>query len=366
MKYYLIAGEASGDLHAGNLMKELKKLDPHANFRFWGGDKMSAQGGEIVKHISELAFMGFKEVLLNIHTIFRNMKFCKKDILQWKPDVLILVDYPGFNLRIADFAKAQGIKVIYYISPQVWAWEESRVKQIKKTVDKMLVILPFEKDFYRKWNFDVEYVGHPLLDVILDFKTDPDFRKKHDLQNPVIALLPGSRKQEIALMLPVMLKSAEKFSNYEIVVAGAPSIEDEFYRKIIRDEKVRIIRNDTYNLLSVASAAMVTSGTATLETALFKVPEVVCYKGGRFSFWLAKKLVKVPFISLVNLIMGREVVKELIQDDFTPGKIETEIKNLLYNPEYHLKLMQDYIELREKLGEGGASERAAKFIAKQF
>ncbi len=357
MKYYLIAGEASGDLHASNLMKELKKLDSNSEFRCWGGDKMQAAGGTIIKHYRELAFMGFTEVLLNIRTIFANIDLCKKDIVVWKPDTVIFVDYPGFNLRIAPFVKSLGIKTIWYISPQVWAWKASRVKKIKACVDKMIVILPFEKEFYKKWNFEVEYVGHPLLDSLTP-NPSPEERGTERL----IALLPGSRKQEISVMLPEMLNVVIKFPDYKFIIAGAPSVDESFYKQFTTGKNASIVFGQTYSLLEKASAALVTSGTATLETALYGVPEVVCYKGSGISFQIAKWLIKVKYISLVNLIMDKEVVKELIQEEMNAANIEKELKDLLENKDRIAEIKKEYVLLREKLGNNGASQRTAKII----
>ncbi len=369
MKYYLIAGEASGDLHASNLMKALKKEDPQADFRFWGGDLMEAEGGKLVKHYRELAFMGFLEVVLNIRTIFKNIAFCKKDITAYQPDVVIFVDYPGFNFRIAKWAKQKGFKTFYYISPQIWAWKEGRIKAIKRDVDELFVILPFEKGFYeRKHDFPVHFVGHPLLDVIENRQpiSHKNFIEKFGLQDrPIIALLPGSRHQEIEKMLSTMLTLPDHFPNFQFVIAGAPSQERAFYLPYIKKANVHIVMNATYELLEVAYAAVVTSGTATLETALFEVPEVVCYKGNYFSYLLAKKLIKLNFISLVNLIMDREVVKELIQQDFNPTTLKNEVSNLLL-PERRDQIFEEYRTLRKKLGGVGASERAAKIMMKQL
>lgn len=361
MKYYLISGEASGDLHGSNLIKEIQKLDSDAQFRAWGGDLIEATGATLVCHYRELAFMGFVEVLANLRTILNNINFCKQDIMDYEPDVIIFVDYPGFNLRIAPFAKKLGIKTVYYISPQVWAWKESRVKKIKQSIDKMLVILPFEKAFYQKHGYEVDFVGHPLIDAIENHPKDGiELRDKHTLNDkPIIALLPGSRKQEISTMLPIMLEAALGFTDYQIVVAGAPSVPMEFYNSITGG-KVKVLENQTYDLLSMADAALVTSGTATLETALFGVPEVVCYKGNTISYHIARRLVKVDYISLVNLIMEKEVVKELIQDDFTVKQLNEHIPTLLSEESAQLK--KDYRVLREKLGGKGASENAAKLI----
>ncbi len=358
MRYYVIAGEASGDLHGSNLIKALHKKDSEADVRCWGGDKMEAAGATLVKHYRDLAFMGFVEVLANLRTILKNISFCKKDIEQYKPDVVILIDYPGFNLRIAEWAKKQGIKVVYYISPQVWAWKENRVKKIKRDVDKMLVILPFEVDFYKgKWQFDVSYVGHPLTEVIEHEQKNVPVEKLSD--KPLVALLPGSRKQEISVKLPIMLSMVDKFPDYQFVVAQAPSQPDSLYKEFIGDKNVLIANNQTYNLLKQAKAALVTSGTATLETALFGVPEVVCYKGNPISFWLATKLVDVKYISLVNLIMDKEVIKELIQDEFNEVLLEAELKKILDNKDYLASLKADYKELWHKLGDYKTSELAA-------
>lgn len=363
MKYYIIAGEASGDLHGGNLIKALHKKDDKADIRCWGGDKMQAAGAKLVKHYRDLAFMGFVEVIANLRTILRNIDFCKKDILAYHPDVLVLIDYPGFNLRIAEWARQQGLKIVYYISPQVWAWKANRVKKIKRDVDKMLVILPFEKDYYQdKWNYEVTYVGHPLTEVIQQEKEQVPVKKLSD--KPVIALLPGSRKQEIKVKLPVMLGMVERFPQYQFVVAQAPAQPDSLYKELIGDKNVLIANNQTYNLLKQATAALVTSGTATLETALFGVPEVVCYKGNPVSFWLATKLVDVKYISLVNLIMDKEVIKELIQDDFNETKLETELSKVLKDEGFHGQLMKDYASLWDKLGTYSTSELAAEEIVR--
>lgn len=376
MKYYIIAGEASGDLHGSNLIAELKKLDTAASIRCWGGDKMQAAGGELVKHYRDLAFMGFTEVLMNLRTIFRNLKFCKQDILKNKPDTLVLIDYPGFNLRIASWAKQQGLKVIYYISPQVWAWKENRVKMMKQCIDKMLVILPFEKDYFKKkWNWEVEYVGHPLVEVVEANKIDTsapwllisEHKADHqEIKNSKgrIALLPGSRKQEIAKKLPVMLEVARAFPEYEFIVAKAPGVDNSFYDDFFRGyTNVGSVRDQTYILLSLSKAALVTSGTATLETALFAVPEVVCYKGSAISYQIAKRVIKVKYISLVNLIMDKLVVKELIQNEMTAGNLKNELNELLTNDIRIASLQKDYADLKSLLTEGGkASAKAAQSI----
>lgn len=360
MRYYIIAGEASGDLHGSNLVKAIHALDARADIRCWGGDKMEAAGATLVKHYRELAFMGFVEVLMHLRTIMRNMDFCKQDILAYKPDVLVLIDYPGFNLRIAAWAKQQGIRIVYYISPQVWAWKEKRVVQIKRDVDKMLVILPFEVDFYKKWQYPVTYVGHPLIEVVRHEKDDVPAEPISD--KPMIALLPGSRAQEIKVKLPVMLEMADRFPSYRFVIAQAPSQPDELYKDLIGTRDVLLVKGNTYNLLKQAKAALVTSGTATLETALFGVPQVVCYKGNPISFWLATKLVNVKYISLVNLIMDKPVVTELIQHDFTPAKLEAELRALLEKTDRRDSLIHDYAQLWDKLGASNASANAAEQI----
>ena len=364
MRYYIIAGEASGDLHGSNLIKELKKRDAEANIRCWGGDKMEAAGATLVKHYKELAFMGFLEVIKNLRTILRNIKVCKDDILQYKPDAVILIDYPGFNLRIAKWAKEQHIKVIYYISPQVWAWKENRVKLIKECVDKMLVILPFEKDFYKKWNYEVEYVGHPLVEVVDRFSLTVDRNATNNEQRTTIALLPGSRQQEILKKLPIMLEVAKHFPDYQFVVAKAPGLDDSFYAELLAPyQNVSSVVNKTYELLVQSKAALVTSGTATLETALFAVPEVICYKGSTFSYQIAKRLIKIKFIGLVNLIMDKEVVKELIQNELTPENITKELNKVLFDTLKRERMQIDYQKLKKLLSEGGnASANAARSI----
>lgn len=366
MKYYIISGEASGDLHGSNLIAAIKRKDPKAKFRAWGGDLMKKQGATLVKHYRDLAFMGFVEVLLHLRIILSNMSFCKKDILKFAPDALVLIDYPGFNIKIAKFAHKHNIKVYYYISPQVWAWKKRRVHTLKKVVDKMLVILPFEKDFYNEYNVDAQYVGHPLLDSISKTKQTSklSFTRQNKLngKKEIIALLPGSRKQEVSRMLKVMLKVVDQFPNYQFVVGCAPSLPLSYYKSIIGDANVRLVVNKTYQLLQVSSAAVVTSGTATLETALFYVPEVICYKGNPISYLIAKNLIKVKYICLVNLIMDRPVVKELIQNDLTPDNIADELRLLLTNHKRQRQLLDDYEELRMILGNAGASKNAASII----
>lgn len=360
MRYYIIAGEASGDLHGSNLIKKLHLLDDQAIIRCWGGDLMENAGAVLAKHYRDLAFMGFAEVLMHLNTILKNFSFCKKDIRQFDPDIIIFIDYPGFNLRMSKWAHQNGHKVVYYISPQIWAWKESRVKIIKRCVDKMLVILPFEKPFYEKWNYSVEYVGHPLIEIIREAKSKgyPEriSRKK------IIALLPGSRKQEVMRKLPVMLRVTKYFPDYTFVLARATHLDNDMMRLLLKDyPDVIVIENQTYNLLQQADAALVTSGTATLETALFGVPEVVCYKGGAVSYWLAKRLIKVKFISLVNLIMDKEVVKELIQHDLNENNLKAELTDIL-DEDYCKKLRNEYRKLWEKLDEGDSSLKAAKSI----
>ena len=361
MKYYIIAGEASGDLHGSNLIKEIKRLDAGADIRCWGGEKMEMAGATLVKHYKDLAFMGFAEVVKNLPAILRNFKFCKEDIFSYKPDVVILIDYPGFNLRMAEWTRQNNFRNVFYISPQVWAWKESRVKSIKKNVDKMIVILPFEKQFYKTWNYEVDYVGHPLVQVIENFKAA---HKEIQQSTDVIALLPGSRKQEIKTKLPLMLAATKNFPDNTFIVAKAPSIEDEFYAPFLTSfHNVKMVSNDTYSVLMQASAALVTSGTATLETALFGVPEIVCYRAGNISYQIAKRLIKLKYISLVNLIMNKEVVKELIQDELTPQNITSELNEILYDPIKRERIQFDYFLLRKELSQGGnASANAAEII----
>ena len=361
-KLYIIAGEASGDLHGSNLIKQLKNIDSAIDIRCWGGDKMQAEGATLIKHYKELAFMGFIEVVKNLPTILKNISFCKEDILAYKPNAIILIDYPGFNLRIAKWAKQQGIKVIYYISPQVWAWKENRVKLMKQCIDKMICIIPFEKDFYKnKWNWDVEYVGHPLVEVVEQFNIQ---HSNFKIENNIIALLPGSRKQEILTKLPIMLSVVEHFPTYQFVVAKAPGLDEDFYNNLIAPYKnVSWVVNETYALLSKAKAALVTSGTATLETALFGVPQIICYKGSNISYQIAKKLIKIKFIGLVNLIMDKEVVKELIQNQLTTQNLHKELTLLLEDGIKLQQLKSDYALLWQLLKQGGnASENAAQSI----
>lgn len=366
MRYYIIAGEASGDLHASNLVAEIKKKDKKAEFRGFGGDLMKAQGVDLVKHYRSMAFMGFVEVAVNLRKVLGNISLCKKDILDYQPDVVILVDYPGFNFRIADFAHENGFKVIYYISPQVWAWKRRRVRKIKKSVDKMLVILPFEEEFYKQYGVDVTFVGNPLLDELAKVSTGNRsiFLRRNSLgeRREIIALLPGSRRQEVKRTLPLMIKVASHFPNYQFVIAGISSLDKSLYKDIMGQSDVFFVENQTYELLQNSSAALVTSGTATLETALFSIPEVVCYKATDLSYCLAKWMIKVKFISLVNLIMDREVVKELIQGDMNEDNLVMELDQLLHNGKRQRQLLEDYEELKDKLGNVGASEKAADVI----
>jgi len=368
MRYYIIAGEASGDLHASNLMKELKVEDPDAHFRCWGGDLMQQQGGELVKHYRNLAFMGFLEVIEHLPEILKNFRFCGRDLLRYKPDVLLLVDYPGFNLRMAKFASQHRIRVFYYISPQFWAWRSSRVRKVKKWVNKMFVILPFEKDFYNLHHYSVDFIGHPLLDVInerSDAVPRSQFLASNQLdERPIIALLPGSRRMEIKKMLREMLKVQNYFPDYQFVIAAAPAEPITFYQELIRGTGARIICHQTYDLLRYSRAALVTSGTATLETALMRVPQIVCYKGNYFSYLIARQLIHVNYISLVNLIAGRPLVVELIQKEMNTVRLAEELKNILNEGTIRQSMIMGYDDLKTKLGGVGASSRAAKLIRK--
>ncbi len=368
MNYYLIAGEASGDLHASNLMKEIKKLDKNANFRFWGGELMQKVGGELVKHYKELDFMGFIEVVKNLKTILKNLKDCKNDILNYKPDAVVLVDYPGFNLRIAEFLHQHSFKTYYYISPQVWAWKKNRVHKICKYSDRVFTILPFEGEFYKGYGYDVDYVGHPLLDAIKN-RNDSDentARIRKDLslgEKKIIALLPGSRMQEVKKMLPLMLNQLKNFPDYQFVIAAAPHFNQDFFTPFSQKfGEFKVVYNRTYDVLQVAHTAMVTSGTATLETALFKVPEVVCYKGSKVSYHIAKKLVKIKYISLVNLIFDKEVVRELIQNELNDKLLKMELGKLLHDKNYRSEMINTFESLIRLLGGGGASEKTAQLL----
>jgi lipid-A-disaccharide synthase len=370
MKYYIIAGEASGDLHASNLIKELKKFDQKGEFRAWGGDLMLKQGATIMKHYRELAFMGVVDVIKNIRSISRNMKFCKKDLLEYKPDLLILVDYPGFNLRIAEFAHKNQIRTYYYISPKIWAWKKSRAFKIKKFIDKMFVIFPFEKAFYQNYHYEVEYVGNPLVDEIEARKpglaSKDEFYSKNGLDNrPVIALLAGSRKQEINIILPEMLSMVNQYPGYQFVIAGAPGFQADFYEPIIEPFDVKLVFGQTYDLLNQARAAIVTSGTATLETALFNVPQVVVYKMNKLTYDIGHHFIKPKFFSLVNIIIDREIVKEILQIDL-PGKIKTELDRILTEASYRDQMLENYKEMQNILGGPGASERTAGIIAREL
>jgi lipid-A-disaccharide synthase len=374
MKYYIIAGEASGDLHGGNLIREIKKKDSDAEIRGWGGSLMQDAGADIVKDYRDLAFMGFTEVIRNLSTILKNIRFCKSDITGFKPDLVIFIDYPGFNLRIAEWAKKMNYKTVYYISPQVWAWKESRVKNISTNIDKMLVILPFEKAFFQKWNYETTYIGHPLVEVIERFKSSQEAERLpiiygsggRPIQSslPLVALLPGSRKQEILKKLPVMLQASLAFPDQLFVVAEAPGLDSGFYDEILKSyPQAGRVRNQTYALLMHAQAACVTSGTATLETALFGVPEVICYKGSSISYQIAKRLIKVKYISLVNLIMDKPVVKELIQDEMNVKNVIVELKKLISDENIKNRIKKDYSDLRTLLSQdGNASEKAAQLI----
>ena len=368
MKYYLIVGEASGDLHASNLMKALKTEDTNANFRFWGGDLMAEVGGELVKHYKELAIMGFGEVLKKLPTIARNMRFCKEDIATFQPDVLILIDYSGFNLRIAKWAKLVGQRVFYYIAPQVWASRPKRAYEIQQNIDQLFAILPFEEDFYKNYGMKINYVGHPLLDVVSQFEPAIDFLQKHDIHQPIIALLPGSRKQEIERVLSILLPIIPLFKDYQFVIAAAPSIPLFFYEKLIEESgiqvaQVKLISNETYDILHYAEAALVTSGTATLEAALLDTPQVVCYKGSWLSYQIAKRVITVSYISLVNLIVNKPLVEELIQTALTTSNVESALSEIL-RPEKSRTIKEGYAKIKEALGNKGASERTAKLMLK--
>lgn len=376
MKYFIVAGEASGDLHASNLMASLKKQDPKADFQFFGGDLMQAQGGVMLKHYRELAFMGFIPVLLNLRTILKNMKMCQEAIVAYQPDVLILVDYPGFNLKIAKFIKTKTqIPVYYYISPKVWAWKEYRVKSFKKYVDEMLCILPFEVDFFKKHNYHVDYVGNPTVDAVDSYRKKYQSDDKHqfvqenDLSDkPIIALLAGSRKQEIASNLPAMLEAIESFGDYQAVVAGAPGIDPEYYKEYIGSYNCKIVFDQTYRLLTYADLALVTSGTATLETALFRVPQVVCYKTSfpHLAYWGYKNILHTKYISLVNLIAGKEVVRELFAKYFSVNNIREEVDRLLNDKVYRYNMLEGYDNIIGLLGEAGASDKASQIILEKL
>jgi len=367
VKYFFIAGEASGDLHASHLMRELKKEDPQAEFRYFGGDLMEAEGGTLLKHYREMAYMGFITVVRNLDKIKANFKLAEAELLAWKPDVLVLVDYPGFNLRMAKFAKEHNIRTFYYISPKIWAWKTKRVKKVKKFIDEMFTIFPFETEFYAKYDYPVRYVGNPTVDELAvrpnQDETFDAFVSRNQLSGkPLIALLAGSRKQEINNILPVMTDAAARFPEYEFVLAGAPSQPEEFYRQVLKRKEIPIVFNQTYELLQQSKAALVASGTATLETAVLNIPQVVCYKMelGKIARWGRPFLLKIPYFSLVNLIVDREIVTELFQDHCTVDTVSTELKKILDNKSYREKMLADYDEMRQRLGEPGCAARAAK------
>lgn len=371
MRYFIIAGEASGDLHASHLMSELKKRDSEALFSFFGGDLMKAQGGTLLKHYREMAFMGVIPVLLNLHKIKRNFRLAENNLLEFKPDVLILVDYPGFNLRMAAFAKLHNIKVFYYISPKIWAWKIKRVFKVKMYVDEMFTIFPFETEFYGKYDYRVHYVGNPTVDELSkrpnQDQTFQEFILNNSLSDkPIVALLAGSRSQEITRILPVMIKVMKRFPDYQFVVAGAPSQSQEVYDEVMGKNHIPVLFNQTYDLLQQSAAALVASGTATLETAFLNVPQVVCYRieAGRLGSWVKEQLVKVPFISLVNLIIGHEVVKELFQETCTPMTVGDELERILTDTTYRNIMLKDYKVMLEKLGSPGCAERAADEMIK--
>lgn len=364
MKYYIIAGETSGDLHGANLIDALKKFDAAAEFRIVGGDRMQhASGQTAVIHTSQMAFMGFVEVLANIRTISRNLRIVKTDVSAYEPDTLILIDFPGFNLKIADFAKKIGLRVCYYISPKVWAWNQRRVLKIKQVIDKLFCILPFEVDFYREWGMEVEYVGNPLLDAIAKHAVNPNFLEEHRLTGrPIIALLPGSREMEISRLLPIMANVSRLFPAHHCVIAGAPNFTEEYYKQHLSGLELPIVFDTTYDLLKNAEAAVVASGTATLEAALLRVPQVVVYKANPISIAIARMVIKVRFISLVNLITNMLAVRELIQKDCNVDRIADELDLLINNSEYRDNIFENYDLLMEKMGEPGASQRTAKSI----
>ena len=369
MKYYIIAGEMSGDVHAAYLIKELKCADSAAEFRFWGGDNMIAQTDKnaVVKHIKDLAFMGFVEVAANIGTVLKNISLCKKDMLAWLPDAVILIDYPGFNLRMAKFAHRNGLKVFYYISPQVWAWKSGRIKSMKKNIDKLFVILPFEKEFYKRHDMDVEFFGHPLIDEIDEYESQSGLtnnltRNLCAEERPLIALLPGSRKQEVKKIIPLYAEIADKFKQLDFAVAAVNTLDKELYRPMEGKKNVKVIFNQTYQIFNKSWAALVASGTATLETALFDIPQIVCYKTNPLSYWIAKNLAHVKWISLVNIILNKYAIEELLQKNFNKEKIEEGLRKIVYNEDYRKYVRMVYSELRDKLGNKGASEKVAKRI----
>ena len=371
MKYYIIAGEASGDLHGSNLMRGLKQADPDAEFRFWGGDLMKAQDENLVRHYKDTAIIGFWEVVKKLRRILGNIDYCKKDILDYKPDVVVLIDYPGFNFRIAKFAKNKGLRVFYYIAPKVWAWKESRVKKLQKYVDKLFIIFPFEVDYFKRWNIDARYEGNPLTDLIDERlenkKSFNEFIAINDLPDkPVIAVLAGSRKQEVDYILPRIKQLIKYFPDYQFVLAAAPSLNEVFYEKYLPNHEMAVVFNQTYDTLMHSSVAIVASGTATLEAALLGAPQVVCYGGSEISYQIGKRLVKVKYISLVNLIMDKPVLKELIQHDMSVEKMKSELDSLLSDALRRKQVVDDYAELREMLGERGSSYRVAKAMVDEI
>jgi lipid-A-disaccharide synthase len=364
VKYFIIAGEASGDLHGGNLIKAIKQKDANAEFNFWGGDIMKAEAYGLLMHYKEASIMGFVEVLMKIRTIKANLDLCKKQIEAFKPDVVVLIDYPGFNLRIAAFCKKNSIKTAYYIAPKVWAWKENRAKKLEKYVDKLLLIFSFEVEYFKKWKVNSTFVGNPLIDAIHNFRANPNFRTKHNLDGrKIVALMPGSRKQEISTTLPLMINATKQYADFQFVIAGAPSIDKSFYQPYL-NESVSIVYNETYDVLTLSTAAIVCSGTATLETALFNVPQVCGYVANEISYQIAKRLVKVNFITLVNLCLNRECIKELIQRDWNAENLTYEFNSVLPGGSKHQRMMNDYAELQQQLGGVGASARAADEIIK--
>lgn len=366
MKYYLIAGERSGDLHGANLIRSLKAKDQKAEFRCWGGDEMEKAGGDLIVHYREIAVMGFVEILEYFGKLMRYLRFCRKDILQYRPDVLILIDFAGFNLRIARFAFKHNVRVFYYISPKIWAWNTSRALKIKKYVDQVFVILPFEKEFYQQYQVEAHYVGNPVLDAIRNYRQNPDFMEKNRIPDhkPIVALMPGSRVQELVAIIPMMKMVAARFIEYHFVVAAIKSVDKVYYDPIRYQGNVTLVYDQAYDLLAYADAAIVASGTATLETAIFEVPQVVVYKANLISYWIARQVIKVKFISLVNLICGKEVVKELIQQKMNPGMVADELHKLMTDKVYRQNIMKSYHQLLEVLGQENASEKAAGLIYK--
>jgi lipid-A-disaccharide synthase len=363
MKYFIIAGERSGDLHASNLIKALKQEDKEAEILCWGGDYMKQAGAKLLRHYSDISFMGFAEVLTNAGKIFKALKDCKADISNFKPDVIILVDFAGFNLRIAKFAKENNLKVFYYISPKVWAWNQSRAYKIKALVDRMFVIMPFDKEFYKRFDYEVDCVGNPLKDAISSFDQNPEFKKENNFDSkPIVAVLPGSRKQEVETMLQLMVSILEFFPDHRFVIAAVSNLPKGYYENFRKAGRVDIVYDQTYDLLSNAEAALVTSGTATLETALFEIPQVVCYKASTLTYMIVKMLIKVKYISLVNLIAGKEVVKELIQNDLNTLNIKSELEKILFDKTNRDLMLKEYKGLKILLGEKGASEKTAKLM----